>query len=299
MPASGLYETIFGINARDETYVLQAGPSTQLRAALAELPDAERRVAELLLAHPTEAGYNSVGRLAERARVSPATVVRLSRRLGYAGYAALKLAIAHEAGRADQFGYARARADSGARLHERVMADDAHSLRGGAQAMDAAAFDQACAAVAGAEHVMFAGVGASAALAALATFRFSALGIRVTSAMDALVQHLHADTLLDGDACVAISHTGESRDTIEVARAAAEAGAVTIAVTSSAGSPLTQAAQIALVCADQHDPAARELFANPVAIVSALGALHAGVAALLPAGAAPAAAARAITSHQY
>jgi DNA-binding MurR/RpiR family transcriptional regulator len=98
---------------------------------------------------------------------------------------------------------------------------------------------------------------------------------------------------------VAISHTGESRDTIEVARAAAEAGAVTIAVTSSAGSPLTQAARIALVCADQHDPAARELFANPVAIVSALGALHAGVAALLPAGAAPAAAARAITSHRY
>ena len=79
--------------------------------------------------------------------------------------------------------------------------------------------------------------------------------------------------------CVAISHTGESRDTIDVAAAAAQAGAVTIGVTSSAGSPLTQAVQIALVCADQHDPTARELFANPVGIVSALGALHAGVAA--------------------
>ena len=117
--------------------------------------------------------------------------------------------------------------------------------------------------------------------------------------MDALVQHLQADTLRAGDVCVAISHTGESRDTIDVATAASRAGAITIGVTSSAGSPLTQAVQIALVCADQHDPAARELFANPVAIVSALGALHAGVAARLPAGAAPAAAARAITSHQY
>jgi DNA-binding MurR/RpiR family transcriptional regulator len=294
-----VYETIFDIIVQSETSVLSLGPSAQLRAGLAELPDAERRVAELLLARPTQAGYDSVGRLAQRAGVSPATVVRLSRRLGYAGYAALKLAIAHEAGRADQFGYGRGHAGAGARLHERVMADDAHSIRGGARAMDATAFEDARAAIAGAQHVMFAGVGGSAALAALAAFRFSALGIRVTSAMDALVQHLHADTLRDGDVCVAISHTGESRDTIEVARAAAQAGAITVGVTSSAGSPLTQAAQIALVCADQHDPASRELFANPVAIVSALGALHAGVAASLPTGTAPAAAARAITSHQY
>lgn len=270
-----------------------------MRNGLAGLPDAERRVAELLLAQPTDAGYDSVGRLAERAGVSPATVVRMSRRLGYAGYAALKLAIAHEAGRADQFGYGRGEHDPQARLHERVMADDAHSIRAGARALDPTALEQAQAAIATAGHVMFAGVGASAALAALAAFRFSALGVRASTAMDALVQHLQADTLRPGDVCVAISHTGESRDTIEVATAAGQAGALTIGVTSSAGSPLTRAVEIALVCADQHDTTARELFANPVAIVSALGALHAGVAARLPASAAPAAAARAITAHQH
>src|ERR1700753_1965321 len=113
------------MSTRDGTSVLStAGPSAQLRAGLFGLPDAERRVAELLLAQPTEAGYDSVGRLAERAGVSTATVVRLSRRLGYAGYAALKLAIAHEAGRADQFGYGREQADSTLLLHQRVMADD-------------------------------------------------------------------------------------------------------------------------------------------------------------------------------
>jgi RpiR family carbohydrate utilization transcriptional regulator len=295
------FEIIFHMSSRPETQVqaLTSGPSAQLRTGLAGLPDAERRVAELLLAQSTEGRYDSVGRLAERAGVSPATVVRLSRRLGYAGYAALKLAIAHEAGRADQFGYGRTEHESEAQLHERVMADDAHSIRAGARAIDAVALEKAQAAIAAAGHVMFAGVGASAGLAALAAFRFSALGVRVSSAMDALVQHLQADTLRPGDVCVAISHTGESRDTIEVATTAGQAGALTIGVTSSAGSPLTRAVSIALVCADQHDTAARELFANPVAIVSALGALHAGVAARLPGSAAPAAAARAITSHQH
>src|SRR6201999_4090020 len=153
------------------------------------------------------------------------------------------------------------------------------SIRGGARAIDAAAFEAAQAAIAEAAHVMFAGVGASGALAALAVFNFSALGLRVTSAMDALVQHLQAVTLREGDVCVAISHTGESRDTIDVATAAGRAGVITIGLTSSAGSPLTHAVQIPLVCADQHDQTARELFANPVAIVSALGALHAAVGA--------------------
>jgi RpiR family transcriptional regulator, carbohydrate utilization regulator len=297
---TGWSETIFSIMPGDETNVQAAeGPSTQLRARLTGLPEAERRVAELLLAQPTDAGYDSVGRLAERAGASPATVVRLSRRLGYAGYAALKLAIAREAGRADQFGYDRGRHDAAAQLHERVMAADAHNIRAAARAIDAAALETAQAAIATAGQVMFAGVGASAGLAALAAFRFVALGVRATSAADALVQHLQADTLRPGDVCVAISHTGESRDTIDVATSAGKAGATTIGVTSSAGSPLTQAVRIALVCADQHDAAARELFANPVAIVSTLGALHAGVAARLPASAASAAAAGAITSHQH
>jgi RpiR family transcriptional regulator, carbohydrate utilization regulator len=274
------------------------GPSTRLRAGLDRLPAAERRVAALLLTGSGDGEYASVGRLAERAGVSPATVVRLSRRLGYAGYAALKLAIAREAGRADQFGYGRTDARStAAALHQRVMDEDAQSIRAGARTIDPAALEHAQAAIAAAGSVMFAGVGGSAAVAALAAFRFIALGLRVLSATDALIQHLLAGTLGSGDVCVAISHTGESRDTIEVATTAARAGATTIGLTSSAGSPLTNAVAITLVCTDQHDTTARELFANPVAIVSALGALHAGVAARRAGP--PAAAARAITSHQY
>jgi hypothetical protein len=70
-------------------------------------------------------------------------------------------------------------------------------------------------------------------------------------------------------------------------------------MTSSAGAPLVRAVEIALVCADEADRAARELFANPVTLVSVLGALHAGVAARHARASAPAAAARLITTHQY
>jgi DNA-binding MurR/RpiR family transcriptional regulator len=274
-------------------------PSTRLRAELGRLPDAERRVAESLLSSAGEAIHDSVGQLAERAGASPATVVRLSRRLGYEGFAALKIAIAQEAGSADQFGHPSPEAGTAAALHVQVMAADAQSIRRAARSVDTAAFARAQLAIVNAREVLFVGVGGSDALAALAAFRFSALGVRVSAPADALTQHLRAATLAAGDVCVAISHTGESRDTIETATTASHAGATTIGITSFAGSPLTQAVDVALVCADTYDSAARELFANPVALLSVLGALHAGVALDLPRQSAPGAAARLIATHQY
>jgi DNA-binding MurR/RpiR family transcriptional regulator len=243
--------------------------------------------------------HQSVGQLAGRAGVSPATVVRLSRRLGYEGFAALKIAIAQEAGSANQFGHPSPAAGASAAPYLQVMAADAQSIGRAAQSVDAAAFARAQRAIANAREVLFAGVGGSAALAALAAFRFSALGVRASAPADALTQHLRAGTLATDDVCVAISHTGESKDTIETATTAGRSGATTIGITSFAGSPLTQAVDVALVCADRHDTAAQELFANPVALVSVLGSLHAGVALQLPRAAVPGAAARLIATHQY
>jgi DNA-binding MurR/RpiR family transcriptional regulator len=255
-------------------------------------------VAELLLAEPAAVVHESVGRLAQRSGASPATIVRLSRRLGYEGFAALKIALAHEGGRVDQFGHPRSR-DATQPRYLRVMEADAAAIRDGATAVDGAAMAAAADALADAGEILFCGVGGSAAFAALTAFRFSALGIRASTAADQLSQHLRAATLTAGDVCVGISHTGESRDTIEAVATAAETGARTVGVTSFAGSPLTQAAAVTLVCTSEHSRQARKLFANPVALVSVLGALHAEVAARRPASRSGTAAARVITSHQY
>lgn len=256
-------------------------------------------MAEVLLAAPDGVIHESVGRLAMSADTSPATIVRLSRRLGYEGFAALKIAMAQEAGGTNQFGLPAAGSEQGGSLYCQIMASDAQSIRSGAQALDPEEFTRTYTAIATAREVLFAGVGASAALAGLAAFRFVALGVRASSSPDALNQHLRAGTLAAGDVCVAISHTGESRDTIEAVATAGRAGAHTVGITSFAGSPLTEAVDSCLICADEEDTTRRELFANPVAIISVLGALHAAVAMSLPSSSAPADAARLIASHQY
>jgi len=64
--------------------------------AMGRLSAAERRVARALLADYPSAGLSTVAELAERARVSPPSVVRFAQRVGLPGFAALQAALRDE-----------------------------------------------------------------------------------------------------------------------------------------------------------------------------------------------------------
>ena len=74
----------------DETVAARA------RAALPSLSKAERRVGRALLADYPSAGLASGARLAERAAVSPPTVLRFAQTLGYEGFTDLQVALRAE-----------------------------------------------------------------------------------------------------------------------------------------------------------------------------------------------------------
>jgi DNA-binding MurR/RpiR family transcriptional regulator len=65
-------------------------------SALSTLSRAERRVARALLADYPSAGLASAARLAERAEVSPPTVLRFAQSLGYDGFTDLQVALRAE-----------------------------------------------------------------------------------------------------------------------------------------------------------------------------------------------------------
>ena len=68
----------------------------RIRARMGEVSPAERRVARAILAHYPSAGLEPTPRLAERAGVSPATVVRFVARLGFDGYREFQQALRDE-----------------------------------------------------------------------------------------------------------------------------------------------------------------------------------------------------------
>ena len=65
----------------------------QIRERLDTMPAKARRVAEYLLACPSELAFLSIGEVAERLNVSKAQLVRVARLLDFEGYATLKEAV--------------------------------------------------------------------------------------------------------------------------------------------------------------------------------------------------------------
>lgn len=78
------------------TRVIDETVSARTSAALPALSKAERRVGRALLADYPSAGLASAARLAERAEVSPPTVLRFAQSLGYEGFTDLQVALRAE-----------------------------------------------------------------------------------------------------------------------------------------------------------------------------------------------------------
>lgn len=120
---------------------------------------------------------------------------------------------------------------------------------------------------------MVAASGLSAAVAADAAYRLRALGCVVDAPADALTAQLSAAQLPPGAVCLAISHTGATRSTVDTARRARLAGAEVIGLTSYARSPLSETSTHTLVAGGQDLVFGLETTASRIAHLVTVDAL--------------------------
>jgi RpiR family carbohydrate utilization transcriptional regulator len=248
------------------------------RALLPALQPSDARVAQLILEEPDAVVYRSVSEVAEAASTSTATVVRCAQKLGFRGFHDLKLALAQERATFEVGESHEQAADP--RLEELVgvTAAGAQTVRDAAALVDPAVFDAAVSALVAAGRVLFVGVGTSAPLTQDAAYRFAAVGLRAQAAADVHVQHLQARQLERGDVCVAISHTGSTRETLEIVTAAKGSGASTVAVTSFARSPLSELVDHVIVAGAREVSFRLEAMASRLAHLALLDGLLVAVA---------------------
>jgi DNA-binding MurR/RpiR family transcriptional regulator len=182
--------------------------------------------------------------------------MRLSARLGFAGFPELKTALAVD--------LVHLGAPPNATLEpgqppdavvRAVLELGAASLRETLHALDWTSVSAAGRALGHATRVDVYGVGGlSAPLAQLARYRFLMLGIPGTAETIAPAQLAAAQTLRPGDALLALSHSGVASPILDAVRAARETGATVVAITNSHQSPLAEAADVTLFTS-AHEPA--------------------------------------------
>ncbi|QMU70980.1 MurR/RpiR family transcriptional regulator [Streptacidiphilus sp. P02-A3a] len=243
--------------------------SAHIRARLPELRDTEARVAQVFLEQGSELVRLSVSDVAALAGTAPSSVVRACQRLGFRGYQEVKIAAARQAPRPapptedDPAGRALAHTVQAAHqvLDGLLETVSVKHLRSAARTLNEAS------------RVLVFGAGLSGAVALDAGYRLRALGCVVDVPADPMTAQLSAGLLGVNDACLAISHSGATRSTVDAARRARLHGATIVALTSYANSPLSETSTCTLVAGSQELVLGLEAVASRLAHLAVVDAL--------------------------
>jgi DNA-binding MurR/RpiR family transcriptional regulator len=128
-----------------------------------------------------------------------------------------------------------------------------------------------------AKTIHFFGVGDAFVVGQLAHMKFSRLGLGGSAHSDVMLQLIAASSLTKDDVAFAISYSGGSRTTVQVMKAAKEAGATTICITKMNKSPLLKYTDINLFTATIDLTVGKDIISRRVADQAIIDALYLGV----------------------
>jgi DNA-binding MurR/RpiR family transcriptional regulator len=231
------------------------GLRAHLVGELPQLPPAQRRLAEYLLANMATASDLGITDLAEEAGVSVGTVSQLCRRLDLRGYQDLRLGWARAAVSASSAGAAAilaidpsmaASQDPIEHALLRVFGGNADALVETVRSLDRRALEQAVSLLAGARRVEWLGSATAGLVAAEGALKLRKLGVDAVAQPDGHQQAMSAALLTPADVVVAVSHSGRTVEVLRGMQLARDAGAQVIAITGAGPSPLRNWADVVL-----------------------------------------------------
>ncbi len=219
-----------------------------IRACMDSMTDTEKRIADYLLVHGSDAMHMNAKELSVSCDTSPAAVVRFAKKLGFKGFTALKLDLARESAQAapDAFNSAILENDDLAAIISKAEKTHQRNTALTYQMINIATLQSAIDALLGARRVFLFGVGASGLLAMDFQYKCSRIGVPVFYHADSHTSLASAALLDKHDTVIAISYSGVTRETLLAAQSAHACGAKVIAVTQGNLNPLARLADFPL-----------------------------------------------------
>lgn len=241
------------------------------------LTRSERRIAEVILDDPRAATRLSIAALAELAAVSEPTVNRFCRKFEPRGYPEFKLRLAQSLVLGMPYvSPALTPGDDAATYTGKIVDSAISSLRGLPAQLPGSLVERVVDLLLAARRVFFFGLGVSSTVARDAEHHFFRFDLPVTAHEDVLMQRMYAASAAAGDLFFMISHTGRTREIIDVAKLAAQRGATVVALTA-AGSPLAGCSDCAIELELREDTDAYMPMTSRLAHLAVLDVLAAGV----------------------
>ena len=214
--------------------------------ALPGLNKSETKVARVILADPDAATSSSIATLAKKASVSEPSVNRFCKRFDAAGFPDFKLRLAKSLVSGIRFVNRNVNPDDDVTSYTPKIFDSTiNDLALVRDKISHTVVNNVVDKLIQAKRIYFFGLGTSGSVARDAENKFFRFNLPVSYHDDVLMMRMLASTGTTGDVFFVISHTGRTKEIIDVVQIARENGATIIALTSS-GSPLAAISSISL-----------------------------------------------------
>ncbi|HCD43610.1 MAG TPA: RpiR family transcriptional regulator [Lachnoclostridium sp.] len=206
--------------------------------------EAEKKIADYILANKSEIIDMTVAELALASGTSDATVSRFCRRCGFNGFHHLKInlakEVAEERGNSIEVSNDISR-DSIAQSLQNILANKVVELTQTISMMDPKELERILSVIEHARTVQLVAVGNTIPVALDGSFKFNQLGIPAVSGTIWETQMAFTCNLKEEDAIIIISNSGFSKRLMTLVAVAKENHTQTIAITNNPSSPLGQA----------------------------------------------------------
>ena len=260
-----------------------SGSLIKIKEIIQDLSPSEKKVAQCILDNPGDISHLSIGELADRSGSSEATVVRFCKLIGFNGYKDFKISITKDIAymSMEEEGEQYTDVEPGDDLKsiiQNISHNNKESIDDTLKIISYKAIEEAVEAIGAAERIEFYGVGASYIIAFDAVQKFTRINKIALAYPDPHLQIVSAVNLKKGDVAVAISYSGETKDTYESIRVAKESGAKTISITKFGQSSISDICDINLFVSAPEITIRSGAMSSRIAQLNVIDILFAGVA---------------------
>ncbi|MEG0367033.1 MAG: MurR/RpiR family transcriptional regulator [Coprobacillus sp.] len=245
-----------------------------IKSIYRDLSKKEKSIADFILENPKKVSRSTINEISNELSIADSTFFQFTRKLGYNGFRDFRNDLLTE-----EF-------DAEISVHENISHDDnaltmakkafessIHALEDTKNLLDLDSLNKAANIILNTNNLVFFGIGGSNIIASDAYHKFLRSPVRCQHAEDFHIQLMQASLLTKDDCAFLISHTGLTKEAIQIAEVVKKNGTRLIVVTSFPLSPLAKMADVVFISSSEETGYRSESLSSRISQLSITDAL--------------------------
>lgn len=246
----------------------------KIKSIYRDLSPKEKIIADYILKDPKSVSRSTISDISNELGIADSTFFQFTRKLGYNGFKDFKIALLTEA------------FDPAISIHENIRDQDdpttiamkvfdssIRSLEDTKKIINPSNFEEAASILLNSNQVTFFGFGGSSVVAQDAYHKFMRSPIKCNNTLDSHIQLMNAALLTEHDCAFVISHTGITREALEIAKIVKENQAKLIVLTSYPLSTLAKMADVVFISSSEETSYRSEALSSRISQLAIIDAL--------------------------